>query len=614
MATNKLVSQIASKLKKPSAFEFVPPGHEAEFLFPLANKWLPGVGPKTSHQLNAAGLARIGQIAQTPADLLGLLIGNMAPQLRNFARGIDERPIIPVRAPAKSYSEQETFPADTTNEEFLDATLRRMADKLMAKVRDDDKSIRTLTVKIRYNDMDEEQAAESLPEPTDLETELYSKISALLRKAWKRRVSLRLVSLKLSNVYDGSFRAGLGLDISARQHDAQQRLAAVVDTLRQKFGRRALLRGHDFILREVTSHKSEIRNSKPETNPKSGTTPKSKPPSLNPQPSTLNPSYNLAVLQRQRIGNSFARVLPPPKPRPSTSPAPELRFRNAPSTFDLRPSTLGLYTPLNLHSYYSFLDSTLSIQTIVELAKRYELPAIALTDKNNLHGAVEFAQASAQAGIKPIIGTEIHWHDHPLCLYVQNQTGYQNLCRILSRKKVQSPKPKTQSQKFDFEGWSLEFGASEGLLAVSPFPALAPLFPDRFYLAIDSLAALERSSHPSTHPLIHPSIHPFIHSSTAPPIPQSLPLVASFPVHYALPADRWKYDIVQSIRTLTLLRQTHPAKRLDGQYHFRTPAEMQPLFAAHPELLAHSREIADRCSFTFLSASPNSPATRPRTA
>src|SRR6266403_704408 len=65
VGSNKLISQIASKLKKPAAFQFVPTGSEAEFLSPLANRWLPGVGPKTANQLTAAGLARIGQIAHT---------------------------------------------------------------------------------------------------------------------------------------------------------------------------------------------------------------------------------------------------------------------------------------------------------------------------------------------------------------------------------------------------------------------------------------------------------------------------------------------------------------------------------------------------------------------
>ena len=136
IGSNKLISQIASKLKKPAAFEFVPRGQEARFLSPLAPKWLPGVGPKTANELNAAGLARIGQIARTPADLLGLLVGGLARQLRSFALGIDERPVVPAHAPAKSFSEQETFEADTTDEEFLEATLRRMADGLMAKYKD----------------------------------------------------------------------------------------------------------------------------------------------------------------------------------------------------------------------------------------------------------------------------------------------------------------------------------------------------------------------------------------------------------------------------------------------------------------------------------------------
>jgi DNA-directed DNA polymerase III PolC len=527
IAANKLVSQIASKLKKPAAFQLVPSGGEAAFLCPLPNQWLPGVGPKTAGQLTAAGLARIGQIAQTPPDLLGLLVGRMAPQLRNFALGIDERPVIPASAPAKSYGEQETFPADTTDEEFIHATLRRMADHLMAKVRADAKSIRTLTVKVRYNDMDEEQAGESLFEPTDLETELYSRLSMLLRKAWKRRVSLRLVSLKLSNIYDGRFGAGLLLDPSARRHDAQQRLADVVDGLRQKYGRAILLRGHDFILR----HKEPERDLS--------------------QTRSLSPRSSLG----------------------SNGQCPAFRISNSSSR------TSDFYLPLRLHSYYSFLDSTLSIPAIIDLAKRSHLPALALTDTGNLHGAVEFAQAAIQAGIKPIIGVELTRHGSPLCLYVQNQAGYHNLCRLLSRETDETwPSP------------ILSPSSTAGLLAVSPNPSLASLFPDRFYLAIDNPdAAPDSLPRPSNAQTAH------------------LPTVASLPIHYALPADRWKYDVVQSIRTLTLLRQPHPAKCLDGQYHFRTLAEMRQLFDAQPALLARTREIADRCSFAFTLGKPQFP-------
>ncbi len=578
IGSNKLISQIASKLKKPAAFQFVPAGGEAGFLSPLANKWLPGIGPKTANQLNAAGLARIGQIAQTPADLLGLLVGGMAPQLRSFARGIDERPVIPARAPAKSYGEQETFAADTTDEEFLQAVLRRMADKLMAKVREDGKSIRTVTVKVRYNDMDEEQAGESLDEPTDLETDIYSKISLLLRKAWKRRVSLRLVSLKLSNVYERQFRGALALDASARQHNAQQRLAIVVDELRQKFGRGVLFRGHDFILLS-----KEERGHEPEAG------------SQEPGAGRQEQNYRLAISQRQRLGSYAARHLPEASKPPAARPAAcSLPIRH--SSFVIRHS---LHVPLNVHSYYSFLDSTLSIKAIVELARRHELPAIALTDKNNLHGAVEFAQAAAKAGIKPIIGAELDWNGQRLCLYVQNQEGYRNLCRILNEEpgapsEGRSEKDQGRRTKGSSMKCSMSSSFTDGLLAVSPCPELARFFPDCFYLEVNDLEAIRRSASPSSH-----------YYTTA------LPCVASLPIHYEHPSDRWKYDIVQSIRTLTLLRQQHPQKRLEGDYHFRPPAEMGKLFGAHPELLARSREIAERCSFAFSLGKPQFPGYTP---
>src|SRR6185436_13903330 len=176
IGSNKLVSQIASKLSKPAAFREVPTGDEIAFLHPLANHWLPGVGPQTAQRLNAAGLALIHHISATPADLLHLLVGNAAPALKSFADAIDERPVLPMSAPAKSYGHQETFAIDITDEDYAEAILRRMADDLMAKVRADGKSIRTLTVKVRYNDMAEDQCGESLLEPTDLETDVYGRL------------------------------------------------------------------------------------------------------------------------------------------------------------------------------------------------------------------------------------------------------------------------------------------------------------------------------------------------------------------------------------------------------------------------------------------------------
>jgi nucleotidyltransferase/DNA polymerase involved in DNA repair len=162
-------------------------------------------------------------------------VGGYAPQLWKFAQGIDERPIIPENPDAQSYSEQETFDQDVTDEAFVLATLACMADRLMSKVRADDKTIRTITVKLRYNDFSESMRSRSLDEPTDIETDLYCGIASLVSKAWERRVSLRLVSLKLSHVYSGVFRHELALTTATNTYQQKKGLVEAIDLLRSRF-------------------------------------------------------------------------------------------------------------------------------------------------------------------------------------------------------------------------------------------------------------------------------------------------------------------------------------------------------------------------------------------
>ena len=524
IASNKLVSQIASKLSKPAAFREVPAGLEVRFLHPLPNKWLPGVGPATAQRLDAAGLACIRHVAATPTDMLHMLVGNLAPTLKAHADGIDERPVMPMSAPAKSYSQQQTFEVDLTDEDYAEAVLRRMADDLMAKVRADGKSIRTLTVKVRYNDMGEDQCGESLLEPTDLETDVYGRLHTLFRQAWKRRVSLRLVSLKLSNVYDGLFRAELALERSAEQHEARRRLAGIVDDLRRARGRDVVLRGHDFRLRDA-------------------------------------PMDTAKFLEQQSAPRVVVRV-------------------------PVRWATPTSYVPLSVHSAYSFLNSTLKVDAIVALAKRRGLSAIALTDTGNLHGAVEFTQAAKQAGLKPILGATVLVEGQPTRLYVQTATGYQNLCRLLT---TTTPHAESEDDPTEPRHVHLRLGQLDdlnaGLLAVSADTRLSSVFDGRFYRAVSSLEDAKAAS--------------------------GSRCVAMVPVHYAERDDRWKWNIVQSIRTRTLLRQTHPAKLLDGDFHLRTPAEMTALFRDFPDVVTNTLELAERCPFELPLGAPQFPAFQP---
>jgi DNA-directed DNA polymerase III PolC len=315
---NKLVSQIASKLRKPAGFIEVEGGHERNFVGPLSNRWLPNIGPKAGAVLDAAGLKVVDQIAQTSPDLLAYFVGGYAPQLWKFAQGVDDRPIVAEREEAKSYGEQQTFGEDVTDEAFVLATLRGMADRLMAKVRADNKTIRTFTVKLRYNDFDDTTKSQSLEEPTDIETELYDGIASLVRAAWDRRVSLRLVSLRLSHVYDGIFRQELALVTATNTYQQKKGLAEAIDVLRSRFGDNSIMRGHDFWLKR--------RDGRPR--------------------SDVERPYGTRI-------------------RPRKSPARPARFY-----------------PLNCKSYYSFCDSLLAPEEIVAIAVARGAKAVALTDPN----------------------------------------------------------------------------------------------------------------------------------------------------------------------------------------------------------------------------------------
>ncbi len=666
IGSSKLVSQIASKYRKPAALEYVAPGDELPFLHPLPNRWLPGIGPKTALRFNAAGLAHIHHIAATPLEMLSLLVGGAAVQLRAFANGIDHRPIVPASEPAKSYSQQETFEKDQTDEAVLDATLRRMADHLFAKVRADGKGVRTLTVKVRYNDMDEDQCSESLDEPTDLETDVYGRLHTMLRRAWKRRVSLRLVSLKLSNLYNDVLRSELALDRAAQQHDARRRLASTVDALREEHGRYSVMRGHDLEWKaEGRGQRTEVKPAQARLRPSSpsvvsGTNLKSEVRSPKSESDSTCCSASSAPLWLEQSNTETPRAHkategPPARrtqeawvpfegghpdlplrisvrrssiladgiqrPESSTRTKDEGRAHHHPSAI----CNLQSAFPLCVRSHYSFLNSTLSPEDIVALAKRHGLRSVALCDQGNLHGAPAFAAAARAAGMRPVLGVEIEVNGRPLRLYVENGTGYRNLCRLLSqnpksevrsRKEARGPTPEpavwcppaspgflsgapfnteTQRTPRDAEKRNVlrtsDFGlrtsgAFDGLLAISADLSLASWFPGRFYLGV-----------------AHPDELRRLHN------PDRLPVVAVQPIHYATPADRWKWDILQSIRTLTLLRQEHPGKQLGGDFHFCPAGELAVLFRDHPGLLRCTQEIAERCAgFEFPFGKPQFPA------
>jgi len=140
-----------------------------------------------------------------------------------------------------------------------------MADHLMAKVRADGKTVRCVEVRLRYNDMEQSRRSESLEEPTDLETDVYGVIDRLTRRAWDRRVSLRLVGLKLSRVYDGGGWHQAGLDLPGTGYDRETRreLARVMDEAKERYGPGSVVRAHQLQAQRSRQSSVVSRRGKP---------------------------------------------------------------------------------------------------------------------------------------------------------------------------------------------------------------------------------------------------------------------------------------------------------------------------------------------------------------
>lgn len=229
IARNKLVSQIASKLRKPRGFVVVPSGTEQAFLETLPVGKLPGVGTKTEETLQARGVALIGDILRRSERELESLFGSGWREMQAAARGEDASPVETERADAKSYSQQETFAENIGDFAEIERVAKRMIDELMPQIRADGKRVRTMTLKVRYGDFTQESAGRSLPEASELEAPFYPLVEPLLRKAWSHaRRPLRLVSVRFSGVEDTPAQLGL---FDAQENEKRRRLAAVLDRL-----------------------------------------------------------------------------------------------------------------------------------------------------------------------------------------------------------------------------------------------------------------------------------------------------------------------------------------------------------------------------------------------
>lgn len=270
------------------------------------------------------------------------------------------------------------------------------------------------------------------------------------------------------------------------------------------------------------------------------------------------------------------------------------------------------YIPLHNHSPHSLLDSALSMDALVEAAVEWRLPAVGLMDTDTLSGAVQFYKKARAAGIHPVIGSEVRLapagepdslfahggkparRRATLGLLVENAAGYRSLCRLLS----------TLAHNPEGVHWEDVVRWREGLICLlGPASEPAELVRSNQAEAAARRIAEYREVYGRNLALeISPHQEDDLRLSRAfAALGRRLrvPLVATADAHYREPEARLSYDILSSMRTLTLLSQSHPEKLGPGRYHLHSPEEIERHFGALRQAIENTQRIAERCRYDF---------------
>jgi DNA polymerase-3 subunit alpha len=268
------------------------------------------------------------------------------------------------------------------------------------------------------------------------------------------------------------------------------------------------------------------------------------------------------------------------------------------------------FVHLHVHSSYSLLEGALTIGKLAELAKADRQPALALTDIDNMFGALEFSDKLSGAGVQPIIGIalSVDFADQEaprngpglkfprVVLLAAREEGYRNLMRLSSRAFLDTPSDQPPHVTLA----ALE-AAADGLIALTGGPSgpldlavaagqaelaaarcarLAALFGDRLYIELQRHGA---------HKVTEPALTNLAYA-------HGIPLVATNEPLFATPDDYEAHDALICIAEGRLVAEAE-RRQLSSEHYFKSRAEMAALFADLPEALASTVEIAQRCAF-----------------
>src|ERR1051325_142651 len=284
------------------------------------------------------------------------------------------------------------------------------------------------------------------------------------------------------------------------------------------------------------------------------------------------------------------------------------------------------FVHLHLHTEYSFLDGAVRMKELMKKAQEYDMPAVAITDHGNLHGAIEFYQEASKVGIKPIIGCEAYMalgsiKDRPnnlrdaayhLTLLAKDATGYRNLVKLVSIAHLDGFHYRPRIDR------TLLAAHAKGLIGLSG------CLKGEINMAIqsDNLAKARQSIAEFRDIFGAENFFLEMHdhgieaqqkcSQVMPRLAQEfgLGLVAANDVHFLERSHHETHDVMVCIGTGKMVHDER-RMRYTPELYFKSAAEMRALFADHPTAIRNTLEIADRINLELefgVSKYPDYPA------
>jgi DNA polymerase IV len=234
LSVNKTVSKIATDQSKPNGQLHVPQNQVLHFLSPLPVSKIPMVGQKTNEQLKQLGITTIEILRQVPVQLLQKVFGKSGVSLWEKANGIDTSPVEPYNE-RKSISSEMTFHKDTIDIKLLEEVIAGMVEEVCFQLRKEEKVSGCVVIKLRYSNFDTHTVQQKIS-LTAFDHEIVATAKALFKKLYERRMLIRLIGVKLTDLSQGNQQINL-FDNTPEQISLYQTL----DKIKKRFGDTAVI-------------------------------------------------------------------------------------------------------------------------------------------------------------------------------------------------------------------------------------------------------------------------------------------------------------------------------------------------------------------------------------